>query len=113
MGGKRHSQCSNFREVGVEPPYLTLPTPLPLVNIRPRGVEFQPPHLRFAEVGMLLYSHFLLMQFLKYLGQGSSISGPRAKSGPRGPNNWPAKQRQNVEEIYYIFFKIHFSVLKT
>ena len=33
-----------------------------------RGVEFQPPHLRFAEVGMLLDSHFLLMQFLKYLG---------------------------------------------
>src|SRR6218665_2546856 len=48
-------------------PYLTLPTPLPLVKIRPRGVEFQPPHLRFAEVGMLLYSHFPLMQFLKYL----------------------------------------------
>src|SRR6218665_860188 len=28
---------------GVEPPYLILPTPLPLVKIRPRGVEFHPP----------------------------------------------------------------------
>src|SRR6218665_3017654 len=52
---------------GVEPPYLILPTPLPLVKIRPRGVEFQPPHLSFAEVGMLLHSHFLLMQSLKSL----------------------------------------------
>src|SRR6218665_2197167 len=32
--------------------------------------------------------------------QGSSISGPRAKSGPRMPNNWPAVQCQNAEEIY-------------
>jgi len=32
------------------------------------GVEFQlTPHLGFAEVGMLLDSHFLRMQFLKYL----------------------------------------------
>ena len=31
------------------------------------GVEFQPKNLSFAEVGMLLDSHFLLMQFLKYL----------------------------------------------
>ena len=42
---------------------------------------------------------------------GSSISGPRAKSGPRRPNNWPAEQRQNGEEIYYIFLKIHLPVL--
>ena len=28
---------------GVEPPYLTLPTPPPLVKIRPGEVEFQPP----------------------------------------------------------------------
>src|SRR6218665_2808296 len=42
--------------------------------------------------------------------QGSSISGPRAKSGPRRPNYWPAEQRQNAEEIAYIFFKTHFSV---
>src|SRR6218665_1045781 len=55
---KRCPQCSNCQ--GVEPPYLTLPTPLPLV-------EFQPPHLSFAKVGMLLDSHFLLMQFLNYL----------------------------------------------
>jgi len=46
------------------------------------------------------------------LRQGSSISGPQAKCGPRRPNNWPAEQRQNAEEIYYNFFKIHFSVLK-
>ena len=52
---------------GGEPPYLIMPTPLPLVKIRPRGVEFQPPHLSFSEVGMLLDSHFLPMQFLKYL----------------------------------------------
>ena len=31
------------------------------------GVEFQPSHQSFAEVDMLLDSHFLLMQFLKYL----------------------------------------------
>src|SRR6218665_3173552 len=69
MKQERESQCSNCRGVGgVEPPYLILPTPLPLVKIRPRGgVEFQPPHLSFAEVGMLFPSHFLLMQFLKYL----------------------------------------------
>src|SRR6218665_1037726 len=45
------------------------------------------------------------------LRQGSSISGPRAKSGPRRPNSWPAEQGQNAEEIYYIFFKTHFFVL--
>ena len=48
-------------------PLPHLADPLPLVKIRPRGVEFQPPHLSFAEVGILLDSHFLLMQFLKYL----------------------------------------------
>src|SRR6218665_907884 len=71
----KHDVCPNFAPVfelpggwGVEPPYLTMPTPLPLVKIRPRGVEFQPPHLSFVEVGMLLDSHFLLMQFLNYLG---------------------------------------------
>ena len=52
---------------GVEPPYLILPTPLPLVKIRPRGGRVSTPHLSFAEVGMLFPSHFLLMQFLKYL----------------------------------------------
>ena len=42
--------------------------PLPLVKIRPRGSNFPPPpRLRFADVGILLDSHFLLMQFLKYL----------------------------------------------
>src|SRR6218665_3569647 len=48
---------------------------------------------------------------IDYVYQGSSISGPRAKSGPRRPNNWPAEQLQNAEEIYYNFFKIHLSVL--
>src|SRR6218665_3487701 len=47
------------------PPHLA--DPLPQVNNRPRGVKCQPPHLGFAEVGMLFDSHFLLMQFLKYL----------------------------------------------
>src|SRR6218665_2312947 len=62
------NQCSNCRGVGgVEPPYLTLPTPPPLVKIKPPPSSFT-PHLSFAEVGMLLDSHFLLMQFLKYLG---------------------------------------------
>jgi len=44
--------------------------------------------------------------------QGSSISDLRAKSGPPRPNNWPAGVFPNTEKIYYIFFKIHFSVLK-
>src|SRR6218665_876994 len=48
-------------------PLPHLADPLPLVKIRPRGVEFQPPHLSFAKVAMLLDSHFLLMQFLKCL----------------------------------------------
>src|SRR6218665_3437219 len=43
------------------PPYLWS-------KFDPGGVEFQPPHLSFSEVGMLLDSHFLLMQFSKYLG---------------------------------------------
>src|SRR6218665_1753135 len=52
--------------LGAEPlPHLA--DPLPLVKIRPWGSSFN-PHLSFAEVGMLLDSHFLLMQFLKYLG---------------------------------------------
>ena len=49
-------------------------TPLPHLGDLPTsvqnstsGVEFQPPYLSFAEVGVLLDSHFLLMQFLKYL----------------------------------------------
>ena len=52
---------------GGRTPYLILPTPLPLVKIRPRGGRVSTPHLSFAEVGMLFPSHFLLMQFLKYL----------------------------------------------
>ena len=44
---------------GLNPPTSSC-RPLPLS-------EIQPPHLSFAEVGMLLDSHFLLMQFLKYL----------------------------------------------
>ena len=49
----------------VEPP-PHLADPLPMVKNRLRGANFS-PHLSFAEVGMLLDSHFLLMQFLKYL----------------------------------------------
>src|SRR6218665_1686143 len=59
---------SSVRIAGGLNPLPHLAEPLPLVKILPRGVEFQPPHLRLAEVGMLLDSHFLLMQFLKYLG---------------------------------------------
>ena|SRR6218665_2506605 len=47
----------------------------------------------------------------KPLRQGSSVSSPQAKSGPRRPSNWPSEQPQNAEDIYYIFFKIHFYVL--
>ena len=60
-------QWSNCRGVGVELPYLTLPTPYLWSKFDPGGVEFQSPHLSFAEVGMLLDLQFLLMQFLKYL----------------------------------------------
>src|SRR6218665_1353844 len=52
---------------GVEPPYLILPTPYLWSNSTPGGRVSTPPHLSFSEVGMLLDSHFLLMQFLKYL----------------------------------------------
>jgi len=45
------------------------------------------------------------------LHQGSSISGPRAKSASRRSNIWPAEQRQNAKEIYNIFFNISFPVL--
>jgi len=40
------------------------------------------------------------------------MCGPRTKSGPPRINNWHAELRQNTEQICYIFFKIHFSVLK-
>src|SRR6218665_3853523 len=37
-------------------------------GVEPRGGRVSTsPHLSFGEVGMLLDSHFLLMQFLKYL----------------------------------------------
>ena len=42
-------------------------TPYLWSNSTPGGVEFQPHYLSFSEVGMLLDSRFLLMQFLKYL----------------------------------------------
>ena len=54
--------------LGIEPPLPHLADLLPLVKIRPRGIRVSTPHLSFAEVGMLLDSRFLLMQFLKYLG---------------------------------------------
>jgi len=53
---------------GVEPPTSPCRPPYLWSKFDPGGVEFQPPHLSFAEVGMLLDSHFLLTQFLKYLG---------------------------------------------
>src|SRR6218665_1984483 len=52
---------------GVEPPLPHLTDPLPLVKIRPQGGRVSTPHLSFFEVCMLLDSHFLLLQFLKYL----------------------------------------------
>ena len=52
--------------LGVEPPYLTLSTPYLWSKLDPGG-RVSTLHLSFAEVCMLLYSHFLLMQFLKYL----------------------------------------------
>ena len=62
-------QCSNCRGVGgLNPlPHLADP-PISGQNSTPGG-RVSTPHLSFAEVGMLLDSHFLLiMQFLKYLG---------------------------------------------
>src|SRR6218665_1869375 len=54
---------------GLNPPTSPCRPPYLWSKFDPGGVEFQPPpHLSFAEVGMLLNSHFLLMQFLKYLG---------------------------------------------
>ena len=45
---------------GLNPPTSsTLPTPYLWSKFDPGGVEFQPPHLSFAEVGMLLDSHVL------------------------------------------------------
>src|SRR6218665_2355222 len=52
---------------GLNPPTSSCRPPYLWSKFDPGGVEFQPPHLIFAEVGMLLPSHFLLMQFLKYL----------------------------------------------
>src|SRR6218665_2649028 len=54
--------------LGLNPPYLILPTPYLWSKFDPGG-SVSTPHLRFAEVSrpMLLDSHFLLMQFLKYL----------------------------------------------
>src|SRR6218665_315016 len=62
-------QCSNCQGVGgLNPlPHLADP-PISGQNSTPGG-RVSTPHLSFAEVGMLLDSHFLLiMQFLKYLG---------------------------------------------
>ena len=51
---------------GVEPPYLILPTPLPLVKIRPRGARVSTPPPKFFWSWYAAW-HFLPMQFLKYL----------------------------------------------
>src|SRR6218665_429964 len=62
-------QCSNCRGVGgLNPPTSSCRPPYLWSKFDPGVVEFQPPHLSFAEVGMLLVSHFLLMKLLKYLG---------------------------------------------
>src|SRR6218665_2418227 len=55
---------------GLNPPTSSCPPPYLWSKFDTGGVEFQPPHLSFAEVGMLFHSHFLLMQFLKYLQCG-------------------------------------------
>src|SRR6218665_39231 len=47
-------------------PYLTLRPPTSGQDLTPGG-RVSTPHLSFAEVGTLLDSHFLLIQFLKYL----------------------------------------------
>src|SRR6218665_1838696 len=60
-------QCSNCRGLGVEPPTSPCRPPTSGQNSTPGG-RVSTPHLSFVEVGMLLDSHFLLMQFLKYLG---------------------------------------------
>src|SRR6218665_4167863 len=58
---------------GLNPPTSPGRPPYLWSKFDPWGLEFQPPHLSFAEVGMLLDSHFLLMQFLKYL-QGDDLN---------------------------------------
>src|SRR6218665_212249 len=67
MHWNNYYQCSNCRGFGGLNPLPHFADPPPLVKIRPGEVEFQPPHLSFDEVGTLLDSHFLLMQFFKYL----------------------------------------------
>ena len=51
---------------GLNPPTSSCRPPTSGQNSTPGG-RVSTPHLSFAEVGMLLDSHFLLMQFLKYL----------------------------------------------
>ena len=51
--------------VGGWSPHLILPTPYLWSKFDPGGSSFN-PHLSFADAGMLLDSHFFLMQFLKY-----------------------------------------------
>src|SRR6218665_1358316 len=64
-----HLQCSNCAGgLGVEPPPSPCRSPYLWSIFDPGGGRVSTPHLSFAEVGMLLDSHFLLMQFLKYLG---------------------------------------------
>src|SRR6218665_2032234 len=52
---------------GLNPPTSSCRPPYLWSKFDPGGVEFQPPHLSFSEVDMLLDSHFHPMQFLKYL----------------------------------------------
>ena len=59
---------------------------------------------------MLVLQYFFTWQQVQVLVQGYSISGPRAKCGPRRPNNWPAEHCQNVEQIklFSKFIKLFF-----
>src|SRR6218665_3172069 len=52
---------------GLNPPTSSCRPPYLWSKFDPGGSSFNAPHLSLSEVGMLLDSHFLTMQFLKYL----------------------------------------------
>src|SRR6218665_1685755 len=52
---------------GLNPPTSSCRLPYLWSKFDPGGGRVSTPPPKFAEVGMLLDSHFLLMQFLKYL----------------------------------------------
>src|SRR6218665_1692152 len=61
------TQCSNCRGVGGLTPLPHLADPPTSGQNSTPGGRVSTLHLSFSEVGMLLDSHFLPMQFLKYL----------------------------------------------